>query len=534
MKKLGILLVVVSLLASRVRAEGDGDRVQKVAADIQQALDARKAADAPARAALPADVRAALVQIKSAPPGGETLYIESALDQLAIYLDAGPVRQECVELAATLRGEREAAEKKTLQDITSALDRAAAAVRAAKTPAELDPVVNELGRFGSNRGENMYYRVDGMSSRPVMAAQARAGAALRFVTQWQDYLSEMVAGNREQSNQTLRSLSQNEVYLIPRSEILARLHEDGTTIIGAAPTPAEPVGSAETAGPSVVEIVAGIKTLDELAPGLDALDKISREEKEPRHAHAAAALTALSPLDQVYRDFRAGQSTRVELPSISLPTPGTSYYGGGHSGEVNEALSRAIQDAQLALRRQLLVLSLPRYLDLPPETRAKPGEGPIDFLDRIRAESLKAGDYLGAARADETRAILRTGNQTASESSQASQFITANRLEAARQYSLAVASYERALASGTELVPAKVIGDRLDAIKAEHPQEFQQGMDLYLSPPRPDYPFYPPGMTRRPGVPPYGRSPNSPPETPALSIPAATATPAASASPTPK
>ena len=523
MKTPAIFLGILALTAVHAWGDDHADQIQKVATDVQQALDARSAANPPARDALPDGARGALAQLQGALPARETAYAESALGLLTVYLDAGPARQECIDLVATLRREREATEKKTLADIETAIDRATAAVRTAKAPADLDPIVSQLGQFRMDRFEPM-------SSRPIMAASARANSALRFVTQWQDYLSELAAGNREQSQQALRSLSQTEIFLIPRSEILARQHEYSTTMIDAAPTP-EPPGPVKPDSPAVAGIVAGIKTLDTLTPALDVLDKINRDDKDPRHAHAEAAMRSLSPLDQVYRDFRAGQSTRIELPPTSLPTPGTSYRG-DRSEAVSETLSRAIQDTLLALRAQMLALALPRYLDLPPETKAKPGEGPIDFLDRVRAESLKAADYLGAARADEARTLLRTGDRAAGESSQASQFISANRLDAARQFALAVAGYEHALASGTDLIPAKVIGDRLDAIKAEHPQEFQQGFELYLSPPvRPDYPYYSPAMMRRPGMmPPFGRPPSSQPETPTLAVPAASVTPA---SPTP-
>ena len=110
--------------------------------------------------------------------------------------------------------------------------------------------------------------------------------------------------------------------------------------------------------------------------------------------------------------------------------------------------------------------------------------------------------------------------------SQAELFVSANNQEIAGQYSLAVLSYEQALASGTDLVPPKIIGERLAAIKADHLQEFQQGLDLYLTPPTPRYPAgypYPPGYPYpqgyRPGMP---MERPTPPPIPVLPVPAAT------------
>ena len=425
------------------------------------------------------------------------------------------------------------ARKKTVADILAAIDRAPATLRTAKTAPELDDLVQELGKYRSDRAAMM-------SSRPVMSAVSRAQTTLRFVTQWQDYLSELSAGETERAVQTLQGLSQQDVYLIPRSEILERIRNSGklskdTPIETPSPSPEASPGSTPVVyiGPAVTELVAAIKTLDALAPALDALDKINRNREDVRQSDAGIALKFLSPLDQSYREFLAGQSTKVNLNAPPLPTPGGRY----DSASTDSELLRVIQSTELALRDQLLAVTLPRYLDLPGSIKARPGEGPIDFLDRRKADALAAGDYLGAAKADEARTFLRDGgSQSGAESTQAAYFIMADRQDVARQYALAVASYEHALATGTNLIPAKAIGDRLDAIKAAHPQEFQQGLDVYLMPPAPrGYPigpygpygpYGPGGMARRGGLP-YGQPEPTPP--PALAVPAAS--PAANPSP---
>ena len=76
--------------------------------------------------------------------------------------------------------------------------------------------------------------------------------------------------------------------------------------------------------------------------------------------------------------------------------------------------------------------------------------------------------------------------------------------EAAGQYALAVVSYQNALKTSNTNIPAKLIGDKLAAIQKDHPKEYEQGMQLVLSPPAPSY--YPgmiPGMPYRPGMPGY-------------------------------
>jgi hypothetical protein len=63
--------------------------------------------------------------------------------------------------------------------------------------------------------------------------------------------------------------------------------------------------------------------------------------------------------------------------------------------------------------------------------------------------------------------------------------------EQAGEFAPAVSSYETALSSGSSLVPAQVIGERLAAIKKAHPDDYSKGMDMFLSgrstPPQPRY-----------------------------------------------
>lgn len=532
MKALSLLTGVLLLNLSPLYADDEVEQIKKIVADVQKAVETQKVANPPLRDSRTEGVGQLFGQLLAGAGSEAAMYRETALTQLAYLVEAGPVRQECLDFAVKLRGEREASEKKMIANIGAAIDRAAATIRTAKTAPELDDLVRDLGKYGFERGEMM-------TSRSLMSAMNRAQTTLRFVKQWQDYLSEFAAGETEQTLQSLRSLSQGEVDLVPRSEILERIRNGGKPP-GAPPveTPAStPEASPASTpivlvGPSVSSLVAGIKTIDALAPALDELEKISRDTGETRQFDATAALKFLSPLDQSYRDFLAGQSTKVNLDTPTLPTPGGRYAA---NASVGDQLARVIQHTVLALRDQLLAVTLPRYLDLPGNVVARPGEGPVDFLDRRKAEALAAGDYLGVAKADEARMLLRDGNSRAGiESTQASQFVIADRQDSARQYALAVASYEHALATGANVIPAKVIGDRLDAIKTTHPQEFQQGLDLYLTPPAPRDPFGaygpygPGGMAARRGRPPYGQPESTP--VPSLAIPAASPT----ASPSPK
>lgn len=73
----------------------------------------------------------------------------------------------------------------------------------------------------------------------------------------------------------------------------------------------------------------------------------------------------------------------------------------------------------------------------------------------------------------------------ATDSTALTQFSAGLNQERAKQYAMAVISFQGALKTGSQLLPAEIIGDHLEAIKAAHPQEFEQGMQLALNPPTP-------------------------------------------------
>ncbi len=98
----------------------------------------------------------------------------------------------------------------------------------------------------------------------------------------------------------------------------------------------------------------------------------------------------------------------------------------------------------------------------------------------------------------------------------------------AGQYALAVESFLDALKSGSLDLPARFIGSQLDAIKRDHPDDYETGMEAFLTPPAPQ-PYFPnmnpamfnpayAGSRHGPGMPGYpGNRPNQP--GPALTFP---------------
>jgi hypothetical protein len=72
---------------------------------------------------------------------------------------------------------------------------------------------------------------------------------------------------------------------------------------------------------------------------------------------------------------------------------------------------------------------------------------------------------------------------SASDSAALTQFLAGLNQERARQFSLAVVSFQATLKTGSQLIPPETIGEHLEKIRAEHPQDFEQGMKLTLSAP---------------------------------------------------
>lgn len=346
----------------------------------------------------------------------------------------------CTAFSGLSAAPPEATESIALPAIEEALRQAGDTIRRAQNPADLDSVLENLRLL----------REDGARpSAPEMSPVYRkVDAALKFVARWQDYLSVANSGDPEKAHDILESLSQtDQTGLIPRSEILARMHR-----------PAAPHARPK---PALKELLDRIKTLDDISAALETLNTWSREDRG-LPGEIQLAITTLALLDRTYREFKAGLSTDVE-------------------GFLTE--TRSCANYLMPLRAQLLVLILPRYLGLSEDWKAKSDEGVHAFLDRIVADAITKRNHVLAARARAIQYSLKYGGQREMQGTQAAVFIAAHNQEEARQYALAVASYQKALAMGTDLVPPKVIGERLAAILKEHPAEYQEGMQQFLAPP---------------------------------------------------
>lgn len=469
MKRLVLPLSV--LLALAIRAEAITDKAKEAAKQLDAAIaQEAKAAegtdgDRQDRTNMRLMMLARIKTLLTNPEASENL--SETLDQLSVYYTSEAVQKNLEILRQELIAERDARDKAALAQIRDILDRAGQTVREAKSPADLDGIVAELGKARQRTDR-------GRTSEDVRAAASQIEPTLQFAVQWQNYLSANSTGNIQAAQEALRSLSNsNQASLIPRSEILRRLAMPVTAKAASAdpeiPSPSE----------TVEAILAKTTSLDAIPQAIAALRKAQDGQSGyGRSDLANSVIQALSPIDKTYQDYKAGLATNLEIS----PNYGNSLQVG------NDTVAR--------LKAQLLLVLIPRYVGAPEATRAKPGEDVAGFLDRITQEARSRGDVPVAVRSREALRLLLRGNSFSSGDIAAlSAFVSAQNQETAGQYALAVVSYQNALKGGSDTVPAKVIGERLASIKADHPKEFDEGMDLFLHPPV-QSPNYPSGFPR--------------------------------------
>jgi hypothetical protein len=214
----------------------------------------------------------------------------------------------------------------------------------------------------------------------------------------------------------------------------------------------------------VDEIVTKVKSLDQVADGIKELRNIQGRSGYVG-AEVAATLTALVSIERTYREFQAGLPTKLEAWSTQTP----------------DRTSPAI----IPLKVQLLLLVLPRYLNVPADLAPKPSENVSAYLQRIVDEARARADSALMTRARDAQRFFASGYNPFSTDMATAFMTAAKNQETAGQYMLAVVSYQNALRNGGEAVPAKLIGEKLAALKAAHPQEYEEGMKIFLGS---DYP----------------------------------------------
>lgn len=329
------------------------------------------------------------------------------------------------------------------------------------------------------------------------------------MTQWQNFLAQDPKDKKAAEATLDRIIGMNQFVILPRSEILIRRYGPPPS-----PPPApSPTLTPRPQGEDFADVLAELKTPEDLVP---VMVKLIEWSNDPSHITPAEkpsldyTIKSLSLMVGAYQDFQSGLPVKLQL---LLNDPARA-----------EPLGALLSP----VRGQLIKLVLPRHVAAPPEMKVQADEGAQEFLDRVVIEAVNRGNFLLADRARQTQQLLREGKlEVPREKSQPELLVDGQNQELAGQFALAVTSFQRALASGNDLVPAKAVGERLARIKAEHPREFEEGLQAFLNPrfptPPPGWGF--PNMSPPASTPPARPSARRTPAPPSLVLPSPSTTP---------
>ncbi len=370
-------------------------------------------------------------------------YVDSALQNLSDTYRSEGVRVSLAKFRDVLNGEYQRKQGEEVAACEALLKDTREKMLAATKPQDLDPLLMKIETTCKDSSSDRQPK--------LQEAYQSLRAAKQIVSNWQDYLQAVVNGNSPAAVQFLRNITSNSTSsFVPRSVILAKIQEQ------------------EGGGSGIAEILAKIKQLDDIAPAIADLRRLRTIRSGYSSSNELdAASRILSSLEKSYRNSQNGLPVELEL---------TSSY--------NDYGSLVSESVIASLRADLLLRLLPRYIGAPEKSAARTGEGVLPFLDRLAAEARDRGDAATALRAVETANSLKhSGSSSTADSAGLKDYLAGENQETAGQVSLAVSSYQRALKSGSTLVPAKLIGARLGALKQSHAAEYEEGMKSFLDTP---------------------------------------------------
>ncbi|MDB6079948.1 MAG: hypothetical protein JWO82_3695 [Akkermansiaceae bacterium] len=351
-----------------------------------------------------------------------------------------PVLDAVEKLRGAIEADQAAREAAVVKAHQALIQKVRDAVAAAKVPADLDPVLTLLDLPNADN-----------NSEVAQSRNQQLNDARRFVTRWQDYLAAVQEQSPEKVLVTLQNLNQedgNRLSIVPRSTLL-KIEQDQTA-----------------KQPDFGAWIVGIKSLDDIAAVSEKVRRLNRDSSPSGNEAQLDALESLTVIDKIYRAYLAGAPFTLEIDS---------HYS---TSQLSSEVFARIAELKVMLLRQVL----PRYIEAPAGTVPKADETPVDFLNRVTAEARNSGDPRLALRARDAKRALVHSYGSGDDPYAIQGYLAAQNQEAAGQFSLAVASYQQALKSGSDLISPEVIGKRLEAIKSAHPEEYQRGLDAFLKP----------------------------------------------------
>ena len=334
-------------------------------------------------------------------------------------------------------------------ELKSMLEKAGAACLSAKTPADLDKTLALLSPYRESNYDGQR-QID-------QAAWQRGSNAYRFVTRWQDYLSELNARRENRSDRTTSLLNElanmADPELMPRSRILALI-----------PASANSTNSNAQADSSteIATILNKLETPDQIG---EAIEKLKKLRGTSYNQPADEALNILAPLVEL--------QSRVKEGEIS---PGI-FSENNRSNSSTSRLSAESREAIAQVRRSLLLSAAGIYLK-GSGIAPKSNESLENYIHRVAGQAAKQDDWQLVRSALEVYRASISNSATpqwlTSDIEMLGTYISARNQEIAGQYSQAISSYQRVLRGSGKYIPAKSIGERLAALKKSQPEAFEE------------------------------------------------------------
>lgn len=251
--------------------------------------------------------------------------------------------------------------------------------------------------------------------------------------------------------------------LIPRSELVQKVQALTERLTAALPPaiapPAQQKGiSREEFDRKVEDILKGVKKFNDLGDALAKIDEFLKQQRQFGGSTIPPFTSSqLSSYIRTYDDLRAGVATSL------------TFINNNYGGQGSEAL--------IPIKNLLVKAAISRVLKTPSDMGPKEDEDTSPYLQRMLDVAIKTSDWLLVARVLEAIQFLNLSAViSTTDSSALRQLLAGVNFEHARQYSYAVSTYIAALKTGSHMIPAEKIGDMLDSIKKDHPQEYEAGI----------------------------------------------------------
>lgn len=375
----------------------------------------------------------------------------SALNEIQPLLSSKESRALCDGLAKQIREENARREKACVDQMRTEYTAVVRAALNAKDIKELDPLIMKVNRLVADARSFP----DGGKVKE-MAFQG--GRLSEFLCGWQTILS----GSRRESFANLQSLinqDRNFGDWLPRSEVLTRLNAAEAEMY---PGKASPAAEKEVEA-KARQIVADTHTLADMKGSLEKLEALSAAS--PRsNSYLSTMSSYLSSLQTYYLESEQGISQTSTVFFVN-------HLGGANAEEL------------ASLRAQLVLHIVYHFLRVAETDAPKPDENTASYLRRVKTKARDEANWEQLSRILEVEQGSQLSPTSSNDLNAMHSYLAGTNLVRARQYALAVTAFHRSLNTGSQLISAEMIGDRLDDIRKQHPQEYETGMKVLLSPP---------------------------------------------------